>query len=260
MPDNHKEVFIVIVACALIVFLLSGIMTSIILFYQKKKLTHMEEMIKMKQTYKEELLQSQIEMQEHTFNNISQEIHDNVGQTLSLAKIQLNIIAQGSNENNSLLSDAKDSVSKALADLRDIANSLNSDRVKLLTLSEMIGHELQRINKLGIINTNLKVAGIEGAIPDQKKLILFRIIQESLQNILKHSFAKNIEVIFKYTNLLLQVLIIDDGVGFNQDLLAAKAGLGLQNIKSRALLIGGSASIDSYINKGTTITIILPYV
>lgn len=259
MQDNRTEILIVIIAVSLVFLVLTGIMTFIVIYYQKRKFQHHQQLIDQEVEYSKQLHQSQIEMQESTFYNISQEIHDNVGQTLSVAKIQLNIIAQSSAEFNPLLNDAKDSVSKALTDLRDIAKSLNSDRVKLLTLTEMTEHELQRINKLEIINTSLKINGIEEKLADQKKLILFRIIQESLQNILKHSFAKNIEVVLNYVNSQLKIVIIDDGIGFNKDLITAKEGLGLQNIKSRASLIGGSASIDSIINKGTTITIILAY-
>ena len=85
----------------------------------------------MQADFNQQLLQSQLEMQEQTFNIISTEIHDNVGQILSLAKVQLNIIDQGEMLDRSLLADAKESVSKAMIDLRDIAKSLNSERIKL---------------------------------------------------------------------------------------------------------------------------------
>ena len=259
MQTQGNEIIIGIVI-TLIVFLLIGFFILILIAYSNnRKKKFIVEKQTLTQLFTEQLLQSQIEIQEHTFNSISQEIHDNVGQTLSLAKVQLNIINQEFTGNNLLLIDAKDSVSKALSDLRDIANSLNSDRIKLLTLTEMTNQELQRIKRIGIMNTTLKVDGLEEPIVDQRKLILFRIIQESLQNILKHSDAKNIILSFNFTNITLQILIKDDGKGFDQASLTQKAGLGLQNIKNRAVLIGGSAFIDSIIDKGTAVKIIIPY-
>ncbi len=122
-------------------------------------------------------------MQEQTFNTISQEIHDNVGQILSLAKVQLNIIDQSEQLDRTLLADAKDSVSKAMTDLRDIAKSLNSERIQLSGLPEITAQELQRINRAGLILTSIKTEGKEQNMQEQKKLIIFRIIQEALQNI-----------------------------------------------------------------------------
>ena len=105
----------------------------------------------------------------------------------------------------------------------------------------------------------LYVEGTEQPVAEQKKLFLLRMLQESLQNILKHAQSKNIDVFCTYGADQLQLKITDDGIGFNQSLQQQSNGLGLQNIISRAALIGGQASINSIINQGTTITIILPY-
>jgi signal transduction histidine kinase len=198
-------------------------------------------------------------MQEHTFNTISQEIHDNVGQILSLAKVQLNIIDQSETLDRTLLADAKDSVSKAMTDLRDIAKSLNTERIQLSSLPEITGHELQRISRAGLILTSIQTEGKEQNMQEQKKLIIFRIIQEALQNILKHSKAKNVDIFFCYQADYLTIEIKDNGTGFAKELLTKKDGLGLQNIVNRAALIGGKADIKSIINEGTIITITSPY-
>jgi YD repeat-containing protein len=206
-----------------------------------------------------QLQQSQLEIQEQTFNAISREIHDNVGQILSLAKVQLSIIDQSESFDKALVSEAKESVSKAMTDLRDISKSLNSERIQLSSLVEITGQELQRINRSGIMLTSLTVDGQEQVVAQQKKLIIFRIIQEAFQNILKHSHAKNIDVTFNYDTHQLRISITDNGKGFDKELTTNNDGLGLQNIFTRTALIGGTAQINSIINKGTIITIILPY-
>ncbi len=249
--------FIFIIA-ALLLILAAGII-MLVLVYQKKQLQSVREKEQLKITFERELLGSKLEMQEQTFNTISKEIHDNVGQTLSLAKVQLNIIGKGDTLNKTLLADAKDSVSKALTDLRDIAKSLSSERIQISSLPEITQHELQRISRAGVMLTDIRIEGTEQNLQEQKKLIIFRIIQEALNNILKHSNATNIDICFCYEAEKLQIDIKDNGIGFDQQLKEKKDGLGLQNILNRATLIGGEAHIKSIINMGTTITIISPY-
>ena len=256
--ENYQIVTGVVVA--IIVFMLAGFFIMLLINYSNnRKKKFIEEKQLLETNFNEQLLRSRLEMQEHTFDSISSEIHDNVGQILSLAKVQLNIMEQNGNLDKTMLTEAKESVSKALADLRDIAKSLNPERVQSSTLQEITGNELQRIRRSGIMLTSLQVEGEVQVMQEQKKLIIFRIIQEALQNILKHSKAKNIDVIFQYETDKLKVVIADDGTGFDKELLSGKDGLGLQNIMNRAALIGGQAGINSIINKGTTVTIIAPY-
>jgi len=257
-PQNYQIVTGVVIAT--IVFMLFGFFISIIVAYSNsRKKKYIQEKQNLQQQYTEQLLKSQLEIQEHTFNTISQEIHDNVGQILSLAKVQLNIIDQSENLDRTLLSDAKDSVGKAMTDLRDIAKSLNTERIQLSSLPEITAQELQRINRAGLILTSIQTAGKEQNMQEQKKLIIFRIMQEALQNILKHSRAKNVDVFFCYEADHLAIEIKDNGTGFDKELLTKKDGIGLQNIIHRAALIGGKADIKSIINEGTIITITSPY-
>lgn len=258
MDHLSQEITIVVGVAISLAIVAIGII-SLFLNYRNKRLQAIQEQEKMQAAFNQQLLQSQLEMQEQTFNIISTEIHDNVGQVLSLAKVQLNIIDQGETLDRSLLADAKESVSKALTDLRDIAKSLNSERIKLSSLQEITGLELQRISRLGLMTTSLKTDGETRNLQEQKKLIIFRIIQESLQNIIKHSRAENIEICFHYDKDNLKIEVVDNGTGFDKTLLETKEGIGLQNIISRALLIGGEANINSIPGEGTVITIISPY-
>jgi len=257
-PESYQVVTGVVITIILLV--LAGLFILILVTYSNnRKKKFIQEKQSLQAAFNQQLLQSQLEMQEQTFNTISREIHDNVGQVLSLAKVQLNIIDQSESFDKTLVTDAKESVSKAMTDLRDIAKSLNSERIQLSSLPEITGHELQRINRSGIMLTSINVEGQEQNIQEQKKLIIFRIIQEALHNILKHSQAKNIDVKFCYETDKLKIDITDNGIGFDKELITKKDGLGLQNIVSRAALIGGEAHIKSVINQGTVITIIAPY-
>lgn len=214
----------------------------------------------MHESFQKLLLESRLEIQEQTFNDISQEIHDNVGQILSLAKIQVNIMKETHNLDSGMLDAVKENIGKAMADLRDIAGSLNSEKIRSLSIHATVGKEVERINKTGIIRAVISTIGEEREMNEQKKLILLRIIQECLQNCIKHSAASEISLDLHYAADAMEVSVSDNGKGFRVDGSGnLHTGLGLLNIRSRANLAGGSSSIDSALDKGTRVHIKIPY-
>ncbi|HEY0679916.1 MAG TPA: ATP-binding protein [Chitinophagaceae bacterium] len=260
MPDEGQEIVIVMAAVIGIFLVLTGVVIYILFFYQRKRFQHKEQIIELQKQFNETLLTSQLEIQEHDFNIISREIHDNVGQVLSLAKIQLNIISQSDNINRNMIDDVKENISKVMTDLRDIAKGLNSERVQIANLYDIIFQEVERINRSGFITGTVRLEGAESELEQQKKLILFRIIQESLQNILKHSGASEFCIHLFYREHGLEVKVKDNGRGFNaKEKLNKKSGMGLTNIQSRSALIGGTSQIDSNPETGTIISINIPY-
>jgi signal transduction histidine kinase len=216
---------------------------------------------KMQQIFQQEILNAKLEIQEQTLNSVSQEIHDNVGQVLSLAKIQVNLMSEKPHKDNETLASVKEHIGNALTDLRNIAKHLNSQFISHSTLEETISNQVEKINQLEFIQASFTVTGEELTIDNQKKLIIFRIIQESIQNIIKHAKASKVDIHLEYAQPHFHLTITDDGIGFDKEQLPPKSsGLGLQNIMSRAELIGGKASIESKIDKGTIITVSAPYV
>jgi signal transduction histidine kinase len=103
--------------------------------------------------------------------------------------------------------------------------------------------------------------GTEQPLPEERLLTLFRIIQESPQNCIKHAEASFINIGFTWYPDQLRVRIRDDGKGFDPEvkLQSGSAGLGLQNIRNRARLAGGEGTIKSAVGEGTTVTVVMPY-
>jgi signal transduction histidine kinase len=257
---DKSELILAICLVTLLVLLLTVFMLFMLFWQRAKSNRFINERETMKANFNEQLLKSQLEIQEQSFDTISMEIHDNVGQTLSVLKVQLNIMDQQEAMNKTLLAEAKQNVSKAMTDLRDIAKSLNPERVLFSDLPEMVKHELQRISQTGIIRVWLNSTGDERVIKNEKKLILFRMMQESFQNVIKHANATDVTVNFTYDTDNLKIEITDNGKGFDSQSSTCKQhGLGLQNIVKRAAIIGGKAIIESGADIGTTITIITPY-
>jgi len=209
--------------------------------------------------FQEQLLHSQLEIQEQTLKNISQEIHDNIGQTLSLVKLNLNTIdlhkGEGSEEK---ILYSKELVSKAIVDLRNISRSLNTDAILSGGLIKAIETELNIINNAGSLKGDLIITGHKSRLDPRNELILFRIVQEAINNIIKHSGASLITVRIIFTEGQLAIKISDNGSGFDSNL-AASDGSGLRNMRNRAELIGGSFEIYSGPG-GTTISVNLPII
>jgi two-component system, NarL family, sensor kinase len=256
MFEAKQEIkFAVILGTCLLVILILVVILAISL-YRTRQAKYMEETENLRSKFQQELLQAQLEIQEQTLKNISQEIHDNIGQTLSLAKLNLNTIDLHKENAQDKIVNSKELVSKAIHDLRNLSRSLNTDSVLSSGLLKAIETELVIINHAGSFTTGLKTKGQSARIDSKKELILFRIVQEAINNIIKHSDANSIIVTLDFTNALLRIEINDNGKGFEANT-ESNEGQGLRNMKSRAELIGGNFEILSGAN-GTTITITLP--
>ncbi|WPQ61113.1 7TM-DISM domain-containing protein [Chitinophaga sancti] len=215
---------------------------------------------KMEQNFRQEILTTRLEIQEETFTAISQEIHDNVGQFLSLARIQVNIMDQQEAKNGPMIIELRDNLGRAMTDLRNIAKSLNSYYIQNNNLGETIANQVQHINRTGFTRLELSIKGTEREIDNQRKLVLYRIVQEGIQNAIKHAKASAVHIRLDYTGTLFLVEIEDNGEGFDKEAtLQQNRGLGLHNMFSRATLIGGEAHIVSHPGKGTIIQIKTPF-
>ncbi len=200
------------------------------------------------------------EIQQVTLNNISQEIHDNVGQLLSLTKMQLNLIEQKLGEENSLIKEAKSNISSAMTDLRDLAKGMSSDRIRLLGLYDSVVQEAARISKTGNLQVQVSASGNKWEPEHQKQLVLFRVIQECFQNVIKHAKATKVEVHFTYTPHQFEISISDNGIGFNYHPgINSADGMGLVNIFSRVKVVGGEVSLKSIEGNGCSVFISVPY-
>ncbi|MFT3979038.1 MAG: histidine kinase [Ferruginibacter sp.] len=246
-----------IITTSLLLLLLVAFIISFVFIHKNKQLTYKKEKQLLQSQYAQSLLQTQIEIQEQTLKTISQEIHDNVGQVLSLAKLNLNTldVDTGSSRQEKIAESIR-LVSKAISDLRDLSRSINGEKISDLGLQEAIQNELRIINNTGLVQATLSIEGAIFPLQNQTEMVIFRIVQEALSNALKHSKAKNISVQIIYEPAGCSITIADDGQGFDANLLeATQTGIGLKNMQNRAKMIDVLFSIDSWPGLGTKIHI-----
>jgi two-component system, NarL family, sensor kinase len=259
--DNTTHIIVIgIVAGVVLFMLLNAVILAFVFQYVKKQKLHQDELLYTRNEFEKQLLQSQLEVQEQTLNVVSQEIHDNIGQILSLAKVQLNIMEEQDSIVKIKLREVKQTLAQAMHDVRDIAKALNTDRLRHFSLVESVQQQAERINRAGIITASVMVNGTEQELSENARLFLFRIIQESIQNILKHAHASTVDILFNFTATMLNIVIRDNGVGFDVQMATRQHdGLGLSNMDARVRLIGGKVTIESAKEAGTTIEITVPY-
>jgi two-component system, NarL family, sensor kinase len=237
----------------LFIFLMVLLVVIVAIIYQRRQRRNSREKKILKTQFEQAILQTQLEIQEQTLATISQEIHDNIGQVLSLAKLNLNtLLVQPAGKPK--LDSTVQLVSKAISDLRDLSRSLHGDRITELGLHEAIAAEMKIIQNTGQFATSMQTRGSIYRLEPQPEMVLFRMVQEALHNAIKHSNATTISVLMDYQPDLLTLTISDDGKGFSpQALEAAQKGIGLKSMQNRATLIGASFSITSPAGQGGTL-------
>src|SRR4030095_11999070 len=172
---NNQELIIGVLAVTFVFVILVLFAMLFLLIHKKKIRKNLYERQQLQSQYQQTLLQTQLEIQEQTLKNISQEIHDNIGQVLSLAKLNLNTMPSTNDEVlQQKILNSKELVSKAIVDLRDLSRSLDTDYVQEMGLQRAIENELEMIKKTGTIETNMIVEGSMFRLQKQNELILFR--------------------------------------------------------------------------------------
>ncbi|UII31523.1 histidine kinase [Fulvivirga ulvae] len=212
--------------------------------------------IQAEKKFEEEIAKSQMEIHEQALKNMGWELHDNIGQLLSVARMQLNILqAKLPDGHKEETVDVSEILGDCLKEIRLLSKTLNPDIIREMGLVRSIELELERFNKLNFLKAKLSVQGEEYMVPQKDGIILFRILQEFFSNVIKHSKAQHLDVNLEYSANKLLISAKDDGIGFDYE--EVIKGAGLINMKSRAKLIGAEYNMVSAKNKG--VELILEY-
>jgi signal transduction histidine kinase len=264
MQNQNQEIYFVIFMGTLLAFLLVGFILGMFFFYQRKRQKQERELIRLKEAYEQEVLRSQLEIQESTMKTIAQELHDNIGQSLSVIKLWMSMAPiDKDHEAFEGVQNSKEMLQKVIREMADLTKSLHTDRIADIGLSEAINFDLASIRRAGILKVQFETEGDEFHFPDQKSIFIFRMYQEMMNNIIKHSQASHVKVNLVYSgNDIFALSIQDDGVGFDvqqkKESASGSSGLGLKSMRNRAKLIGADLSISSEPGKGTNVSVRVP--
>jgi signal transduction histidine kinase len=205
--------------------------------------------------FENELLKSKNELTEALFKKISLEIHDNISPLLTLAKWNLSAV---DDSDNTHIKESKLYIIEAIAALRELSHTTNGDFVLKEGLNASVLKLSNSFNSLKHLTCSFENT-IESYIQfsDVNELMVYRSIQELVNNAVKHSEANEINIVFSQSACIFKVMITDNGRGFEPSN-SQNSGMGLKNIAERIILINGWLDIQSIINKGTQITLSVP--
>ena len=261
MQKNADDIVIFLIVVSALIMSMVAFIIFIILTYRKRQYDFLRRIDQIKLDHDKTLLSSKLEIQEQTFQHISREIHDNITLSLTLAKLNLHTLDwQTKKISGEKLEQSIQLLSKSIAELSDISKGLNSDVIIQQGLLEALENEMRRIRQTGLFGIDFSLTGNPVYMDAQKELIIFRVIQEAFNNIIKHSGAKKATLRLDYNAGKLHIKITDDGKGFDTESAGSDHRIaGLKNMKTRTKMLEGDITIHSQPGTGTSLSITIPF-
>lgn len=251
-----QEILNTILLGSILFLIMAFVIVISVIQYQKRQKRNLKEKQLLQSQFSQTLLQSQLEIQEQTLQQISRELHDNFGHIASLIKINLNTLKLDNQEKAiNKIEDTKELTRQLITDIKSLSLSLNGDRIAKTGLVAALQTEVERLDKTGLFTASFVQNGSMPLIENDKATIIFRMAQEVLNNMAKYSEAKYINVNLNVTDNLFTLAFNDDGKGFNVADKIQNGGAGLTNLQKRAALINANLTIQSAPGEGTSITI-----
>ncbi|MBL0145625.1 MAG: two-component sensor histidine kinase [Chitinophagaceae bacterium] len=257
MQQTEVVTFTIIANIILLVFIIGTIL--FILQYKRKKVEHENEKTMINEKHTQELLSTELEMQKQTMQHIGREIHDSVGQKLTLASLYTQQLAYENKapQVTDKIENISNIINESLQELRLLSKSLTDDVIIVNDLIVLIKAECEKINGLKKCTVKFTTTLVNTNLPYQVKNVLLRVVQEFLQNSIKHSNCKHINVDLTKQMNFLDLKLEDDGIGFDKNNIKEN-GIGLSNMEKRTKIIGGNYRLSTSLNKGTQLNIQIP--
>ncbi|WP_294284282.1 histidine kinase [uncultured Chryseobacterium sp.] len=227
--------------------------------YKQRKKEYLNEIEVKNEIHKRELLATQLEIQQATMQQIGRELHDNIGQKLTLVSLYTQQLLYENKvpEVSERIDQVSQIINQSLQDLRSLSKTLTDDNINQKEIVTLIQEEADITNAFKKCHVDFKHNFRQLDLGFVHKNVLLRITQEFIQNSIKHSQCRNIFISLNTSDeFLWELSIKDDGIGFDRSGITSN-GIGLTNMKNRAEIIGAEFSLESGKDKGTALNIIL---
>ncbi len=264
IETKEKQAYIKnIIIIAIVVLMLLVAITGF-LFYRKKKIEQQAKLDAEIASQKEIRTKAILEAEEKERRRIAQDLHDGVGQLLSAAKLNLSNldskITTQTEEQKLAIQNALSLVDDSVKEVRAVSHNMMPNTLIKLGLASAVREFITKLGKAPTLKVDLEIVGLDTRLDNQVETVLYRVIQEIVNNIIKHAKASQISMQLIRHETELNIMIEDNGVGFDTNQLDDFEGIGLKGIKTRIEFLNGSVHFDSSIGRGTTVIIDIPLV
>ncbi len=243
-----SQLVIVLVVVTLTIALFIGLVVLLLILNQQRRTKHRAHLAELKLTHDREVMDAEREAQRQTLQEVGRELHDNLGQLLTV--VQMGLYAELEDDGKKQrIHEAVNTLELSIEEVRRMGRSLNSDLWEQRTFTEAITSEAERIERMGLATVHLRITGEPPGLSPDAKTILFRVFQEVVNNALKHARADTIDVSL-HDGAQPTLTIADNGQGF--DGAQASTGSGTTNIRRRCAMIGFVAELHTSPGQGTT--------
>ncbi len=245
-----NDIGITIIVTTLLILLLVAVVVITIFVSNRRHVQQEVKMAQMLLDYEKDIRL----VQEQVMTAVARELHDNIGQRLTFMNMQLEQQKQVNPVIASPLQPINDMMVQTIDEVRMLGRSLNSDLIEKNGLVYTVGKEVERLQQLNKYEVHWDNDEQEPQLNKDQKVMVFRVFQEILNNLLKHAAAKNIYISL-YGKSNFKMIVKDDGKGFEFDeIMSTAKGAGLKNILKRADLAKLACHIETATGKGTTFT------
>jgi len=178
MQNTTHDITVFLLITTFLIMLMGVFILTILFVHRRKQIIYQEKLKEIEANYEKNLLQTQLEIQEQTFQNISREIHDNISLSLTLAKLYLHTVDWNEKERSChKIESSIGLLTKSITELRNISQGLNADIIFQQGLLKAIDDEMQRIRQTGLFIVEYELTGTPVYFDNEKELIIFRINQ-----------------------------------------------------------------------------------
>jgi signal transduction histidine kinase len=206
--------------------------------------------------------QAVIEAEENERQRIAADLHDGIGQLLTAARLNIealkNRLTQNTVEDKVICDKALSLVEEGCKEIRNVSHNIMPNSLLKMGIGKALKDFIDKIES-NDLTIHLNVNGINEIKNSNTELFVYRVIQESINNVIKHSKASQLDISIINDQDGLRVSIEDNGIGFDKSTIDSKNGLGMKNIKARIDFLKGTLDIDSMPGKGTLVAFYIPY-
>jgi two-component system, NarL family, sensor kinase len=264
MAQNETiQIYLIIAVAVVAMLLMAGSIILFVLYYQKRMVQEQFKRQQLELDFQKQMMEAALESQENERRRVAGDLHDSIGAMLSTIRVSLITQAKRANADVESITESKKMLDDTIESVRRISRDLMPSTLEKFGLAQAVKEMCERFQSTAALPITYNEEGELHPISKKRELMIFRVIQELINNALKHAQASEIKVNFAGDEKNLTIIVEDNGIGFNVEEIRndkrSSKGLGLYNIENRTRLVNADVEFNSGTNQGSRVVLTIPY-